>query len=116
MFFDKLLVWQQIDSDLLIWRRRASTRNEMRGFWSGSAGEAVCWGGEGGGVMLREFEDFAGEHSVEGSARRSEGGGRSIGYRLFHRPPILLVSVIVIVRLCVWVCGLWDCRFVFLLF
>ena len=41
----------------------------------GSAGEAVCWGGEGGGVILLEFEDFAGEHSVNGSARRSEGGG-----------------------------------------
>ena len=51
----------------------------------GSAGEAVCLGGERRGVMLPEFEDFAGEHSVKGLSRRSEGGGGSMGYRLFRR-------------------------------
>ena len=53
----------------------------------GSAGEAVFQGGERGGVVLPEFEDFAGEHSDKDSARRSEGGGGSMGDRLFHRPP-----------------------------
>ena len=42
----------------------------MRSFGSGSAGEAVC---QEGGVMLPEFEDFAGEHSVKDLARCSEG-------------------------------------------
>ena len=37
--------------------------------------EAVCQGGERGGVMLPEFGDFAGEYLVKVSARRSEGGG-----------------------------------------
>ena len=41
----------------------------------GSAGEAVFQGGERGGAMLPEFEDFAGEHLVKDLARRSEGGG-----------------------------------------
>ena len=55
--------------------------------WEGSAGESVCWGGERGGVKLLEFEDFAVEHSVKGSARRSEGGGRFIGFASCRRPP-----------------------------
>ena len=63
--------------------------------WSGSAGEAVCWGGERAGVMLPEFEDFTVEHSVKDSARRSEGGGGSMSCRLFRRPQILFASVIV---------------------
>ena len=44
----------------------------------GSAGEAVCRGGERGGVVLPEFEDFAREHSVKDLARSSEGGGRFV--------------------------------------
>ena len=66
--------------------------------------------------MLLEFEDFAEEHSVKGSARRSEGGGASMGYRLFRRPQISCLCVIVFVCLgyeiigfsdvSLWVCGL----------
>ena len=52
----------------------------------GSAGEAVCQGGERGGVMLPEFEDFAGEHSGKDSARRSEGGGGFMGFASCRRP------------------------------
>ena len=58
---------------------------KTRFVWEGSAGEAVCRGGERGGVMLLEFEDFAGERSVKDFARRSEGGGGFKGYRLCRR-------------------------------
>ena len=51
---------------------------KTRFVWEGSAGEAVCRGRERG-VKLPEFEDFAGEHSVKDLARRSEGGGGSMG-------------------------------------
>ena len=61
--------------------------------WEGSAGEEVCQGGEKGGVKLPEIEDFAGEHSVKDLARRSEGGGGSMCYRFFHRPPISFLLV-----------------------
>ena len=71
----------------------------------GSAGEAVCWGGERGAVMLPEFEDFAREHSVKDLARRSEGGG---GYGL---PPLPPTS-----HFLVCVCGLWDSGCVILCF
>ena len=46
----------------------------------------MCRGGERVGVKLPEFEDFAGEHSVKDSARRSEGGGGFKAYRLGRRP------------------------------
>ena len=49
----------------------------MLSFGSGSAGEEVCQGGEKGGVMLPEFEDFARDHSFKDLARRSESGGGS---------------------------------------
>ena len=42
-------------------------------------------------------------------------GGGSMGYRLFRRPPILSLSVIVVMLLCVWVvcvCRLWVSGFV----
>ena len=57
--------------------------------------------------MLLEFEDFAGEHSVKDSARRSEGGGGSMGFRLFRRPQNLFLRIIVFVCL-----GLYDCGIV----
>ena len=47
--------------------------------------------------MLPEFEDFAREHSVKGLARRSEGGGGSMGYRLFRRLQISFVFFVVLV-------------------
>ena len=54
--------------------------------------------------MLPEFEDFAGEHSVKGLARRSEGGG---GYGL---PPLPPTSDF-------WLeSGVLDCEFVDLCF
>ena len=36
---------------------------------------------------------IASEHSVKGLARRSEGGGGSMGYRLFRRPPRKMKSL-----------------------
>ena len=64
---------------------------QTRLVWEGSAGEAVCQGGERGGVMLPEFEDSAGEHSVKDLARRSEGGGGSeCAMRREHRRPLTL--------------------------
>ena len=81
---------------------------------SGSAGDAVFQGGERGGVELPEFEDFAGGHSVKGSACRSEGGGGSMGYRLFCRPLnelLFLLCLCVCVSMCLWVC--WSADFVF---
>ena len=79
---------------------------KMRLVLEGSAGEAVCWGGERGGGMLPEFEDFVGEHSVKDLARRSEGGGGFKGYRLPPTPMrtrvggfcIVFVSIASIVR------------------
>ena len=73
----------------------------------GSAGEAACRGGERGRVILPEFEDFAIEHSVKDSARRSEGGG---GYGL---PPLPPTSDFFFLFVIVFVCrGLWDCGIV----
>ena len=65
----------------------------MRSLWSGSEGKAVRWGGERGGAMLPEFEDFAREHSVKGSARRSEGGGGFKGYCLCRRSLVKVVPL-----------------------
>ena len=72
-------------------------KNEMCSCWSGSAGEAVCRGGERGRVKLPEFEDFAREHSVKNSARRSECGS---GYGL---PPLPPFSGFVCIGCCVCV-------------
>ena len=70
---------------------------KKRYFWSGSAGEAACQGRERVGALKIE------EHSLSDLARRTEGGGGSMGYRLFRRPPDL--------SLCVWVLDydLWLC-------
>ena len=86
-------LWQTIDSRCLV--------------LEGSAGEAVCRGGERGGVMLSDLEDFAGEHSVKDLARRSNGGGGSMGYCPFRRPRNSFLFAIAFVCF-----GLWDCGFV----
>ena len=70
---------------------------------SGSAGEAVC----------RGREDYV-ARSVEDSARRSEGGGGSMGYRFFRRPPTFWFVCLGFWIVCLWFCvlSLGDCRFV----
>ena len=65
-------------------KRSAHNRNYQR-LWrpvvagtvllGGVGGRGGVPGGDRGGVKLPKFEDFAGEHSVKGAARRSEGGG-----------------------------------------
>ena len=83
--FDEFLVRQKVGP-----AKFSNVGGQLEKMWlvcEGSAGEAVCWGGERGGVQLPEFEDFAGGHSIKDSARRSEGGGGGFkGYRLCRRP------------------------------
>ena len=82
MFFDEFLAQQKVDSNLLIWLQRAFEKRDTQFL--------VGVGGRGGVPGRRKRRGYvAGEHSVKGLARRSTGGGGSMGYRLFRRPPIL---------------------------
>ena len=64
MFSDEFLASQKVCQASQLLTTLAETVETSRWFWEGSAGEAVCRGGDRGGVMLPEFEDFTREHSV----------------------------------------------------
>ena len=50
------------------------------------------------------FEDCM--YLLSDSSRRTQRVGGYMGNRLFRRRPVLLLSVIVVMRLCVWVWGI----------
>ena len=55
------------------------------------------------------------QYSASGFARRSKGGGGSMGYRFFRRSQISFSFIIVFVCSGLWDCGcvgLWVCGFV----
>ena len=90
MFFDELLVRQKASPKSQLSATLADKLKKAGWFWRGRRERRerrFSWGGERVGVMLPEFEDFAGEHSLTGSARRSEGGGGFNGYRLIPPTP-----------------------------
>ena len=87
--------------------------------WRPVVAGTVLLGGIGGrgGVpgKTKSWGYVAGKRSVKGSARRSEGGGGSMGYRLFRLPQISFVCVTVFVCLGLCDCGivgLWGGEFV----
>ena len=68
MFFYEFFGSGKSQPEITIFNCVGGQLKKTRLVWEGSAGDAVCRGGERGGVKLPQFEDFAGEHSVKHAA------------------------------------------------